>query len=286
MKKTIISDQISMDFEEALLKIENHFQYVEIHSLWNKTVEELDDDEAREVEALLKKHGVRVSCLSTTLFLMCPLYTGVQSLERFNDTFLVFTGDVSRHTECLKKCIELSSRFDTEYIRIFPFRLEKGIDRDFDFLIADMKDTLDDAVILAEKEKKCLLLENCPYSYLPRGAMTCELAESIGSNHLMLLYDVGNSFTSADRRIPDRFKHVSLIDEYGMIKERVRYFHFKDYRQTKSGFQHAVFGEGDVGYQDMYHLINKDGGDRIVSLEPEVEGNELELSITNFVSLP
>ena len=41
-----ITDQVSMDFEEALFSVREQFEYVEIHSLWNKTVEDLSDDEA------------------------------------------------------------------------------------------------------------------------------------------------------------------------------------------------------------------------------------------------
>ena len=38
----IITDQVSMDFEEALQIIKEFgVRYIEIHSLWNKTIEEL-----------------------------------------------------------------------------------------------------------------------------------------------------------------------------------------------------------------------------------------------------
>ena len=283
LRTAIISDQLSMDFEEALIKMKNRFEYVEIHALWNKTVEELHDDEAREVESLLQKHNMNVSCLSTTLFLMCPLHNSVQSLKKFNDTFLVFTGDYGEHMDCLKRCIELSKRLNTEYIRIFPFRLEKGFDGDFHAVYAEMRERFGNAVALAEKEKKCLILENCPYSYLPRGNMTFELAQSLNSRSFMLLYDIGNSFRAAHQPCPERFKEMSLIDEYEVIKERVAYFHFKDYRKRGAEFQHVIFGEGDVGYEKLCSRIRMDNGGKIVSLEPEVEPCDIERSIQNFI---
>jgi sugar phosphate isomerase/epimerase len=283
LRTSIISDQLSMDFEEALVRIKNRFAYVEIHALWNKTVEELHDDEAREVEALLQKHNMSVSCLSTTLFLMCPLRTSVQSLEKFSDTFLTFTGNYGEHMDCLKKCIDLSKRFNTEYIRIFPFRLEEGFDGDFYSVYADMRERFGNAAALAEKEKKCLILENCPHSYLPRGNMTFELAQSMNSRSFMLLYDIGNSFSAAHLPCPERFKQMSLIDEYELIKERVAYFHFKDYKKRGRDFQHVIFGEGDVGYEKLYRHIQKDAGNRIVSLEPEVESRDVEKSIQHFI---
>jgi L-ribulose-5-phosphate 3-epimerase len=285
VRRAIISDQVNMDFEEALHRIRKHFEYVEIHSLWDKTVEDLDDDEAREVETLLKRYGVKVSCLSTTLFLMCPLYTSVETLRRFSDAFLVFTGDVNAHTERLRRCIELSDRFGTTHIRIFPFRTEEGMDVDFSTCISDMKETLSVGVSLAEKDGKLLCLENCPHSYLPRGNMTFELVRSINSENIALLYDPGNSFRAPTSQIPERFRQATLRDEYEHIKELVGYFHFKDYRKTEDGFQHVAFGEGDVGFRDLYVLIRRGNDERTLSLEPEVKNEALEESIRNFIAL-
>ena len=285
MKKAIISDQISMDFEEALFRVKDRFEYIEIHSLWNKTVEELDDTEIHEVEKLLKKYRMHVSCLSTTLFLMCPLYTDVDYLEKFSDKFLVFIGDIDDHVECLQKCIEMGERLNTEYIRIFPFRLEEKATKDFNVYLRDMAEKLQTAVGIAEKGKKCLIIENCPHSYMPRGNMTFELARQINSDRVMLLYDIGNSFRSQNDQYPEEFKKDSLLDEYNKIKEKVTYFHFKDYMKNNNGFQHAAFGEGDVGFTNLYEVIKMDDNDKVISLEPEVDAEGVEISIQNMLAL-
>jgi L-ribulose-5-phosphate 3-epimerase len=285
MRRAIISDQVSKNFDEALHRIRKHFEYVEIHSLWEKTVEDLDDDEAREVETLLKKYGVKVSCLSTTLFLMCPLYSSVETLQRFSDTFPVFTGDVGAHMERLRRCLELSDRFGTTHIRIFPFRTEEGMDVDFSTCITDMRERLSEAVVFAEKNGKLLCLENCPHTYLPRGNMTFELVRSMKSKSIVLLYDLGNSFRAPASQVPERFRRATLRNEYETIKELVRYFHFKDYRKSEDGFQHVAFGEGEVGFKELYALIRGDKGDKTISLEPEVKNEALDESINNFISL-
>ena len=47
----IITDQISMDFEKSLKFIKNlGVSYVEIHSLWDKNIEELDRGEINLVK--------------------------------------------------------------------------------------------------------------------------------------------------------------------------------------------------------------------------------------------
>jgi sugar phosphate isomerase/epimerase len=140
-------------------------------------------------------------------------------------------------------------------------------------------------VSLAERARRTLLLENCPHSYLPRGNMCFTLATAMGSKNLMLLYDVGNSFTSERRQIPDVFQRVSLMEEYDAIQSRVASLHFKDYRKTKSGFEHVAFGTGDIDYKNLAAHMKKQGYGGTVALEPEVSGDDLEASIRNFLNL-
>jgi len=285
LRQSIITDQLSMDFEEALSIAKRDFQLVEIHSLWNKSVEEIDDEEARRVELLLAKHSLGVSCLSTTLYLMCPLYTSVENLERFSDSFLLYIGTCSQHREKLERCLELAERLHADVLRIFPFRAEKGVQTDFPELVEDMSSVLADAVALAEKHGKCLAVENCPYSYLPRGNMTFELAERVGSPSFRLLYDVGNSYRAAYLPFPERFRAESLTEEYERIKGLVRHFHFKDYRKGEGRFSHAALGEGDIDYAGLTAMIRRDGVEACISLEPEVDREGVMRSIGNFLAM-
>jgi L-ribulose-5-phosphate 3-epimerase len=285
VRRSIITDQLSMNFEKALLMAKKDFDLVEIHSLWDKTVEQIDDEEARLAESLLKKHSLGVSCLSTTLYLMCPLYTKVQHLDEFSDKFLVFAGDRGAHLEMLRRCIELADRLGTSVLRIFPFRLEKGVQKDFPQLIEDMHSALEDAVVLAEKNGKCLAVENCPYTYLPRGNMTFQLASAFHSPSLRLLYDIGNSYRSAFLPFPEHFKAESLGKEYERIKDMVAHFHFKDYRKRDNGFAHAALGEGDIGYKELMRSIRRDMGEVCVSLEPEVDEASVLRSVRNFIAM-
>jgi sugar phosphate isomerase/epimerase len=285
LRSSIITDQISMDFEKALSIAKRDFDSVEIHSLWGKTIEDIDDDEARRMELLLKKHSLGVSCLSTTLYLMCPLYTCVDNLERFSDRFLHYTGTLREHLEMLSRCIELADRFGSGVLRIFPFRVEKGVEKDFPQLVEDIGCALADAVSLAERREKCLAIENCPHSYLPRGNMTFELVERIGSPSCRLLYDFGNSFRSANLPFSEKFKAEGLVEEYGRIKGMVRHFHFKDYRRSEHKFIHAALGEGDIAYAELTALIRGDELEACISLEPEVDEEGVMRSIRNFMAM-
>jgi L-ribulose-5-phosphate 3-epimerase len=285
LRTSIITDQLSMDFEEALSIAKKDFHAVEIHSLWGKTIEDIDDEEARRMELLLKKHSLGVSCLSTTLYLMCPLYTEVTHLEKFSDTFLLFTGSGSEHGEKLRRCMELADRVGTDVLRIFPFRREKGVQKEFPQLIADMSSALAGPVALAQKSGKRLAVENCPHAYLPRGNMTFELAQAMRSDSLALLYDVGNSFKASPWVVPAGFRAEGVAEEYERIRDRVVHFHFKDYRKTGKGFEHIAFGEGDAGFEKLSTTIFGESAEKCISLEPEVDREGVLRSIRNFAAM-
>ena len=126
MFKSIITDQLNMDFEKALIDIVNHgYKYIEIHSLWGKTIEELSNEEINTVLKLLRKYNLEVSCLSSTLFFMCPLYPNYE-IKNFKSTFLVTQGNYEDHIEKLKRTCETAKKLNAKYVRLFPFRASEA----------------------------------------------------------------------------------------------------------------------------------------------------------------
>lgn len=118
-----ITDQVSMDFEESLKFIkESGLEYIEIHALWNKNIEELTDEEISEAKRLVKNHGLKVSLVSSTLFLQCHLVESDRKFGPIDDYFITIYGDYDLHIKALERCIELCDIFNTNensYFRIF-----------------------------------------------------------------------------------------------------------------------------------------------------------------------
>ncbi len=186
MKKAIITNQIDMDFDKAaFLAHKWGFQYLEIHSLWGKTIEDLTHDEVDRMAQIINKYHFRVSCLSSTLFLMCPLYHDLSSIEKFNQSFLTYDNTYENHLNKLEWCIDIGKRINAECIRIFPFRIEKeGVRNRVIQLVSDIADKLAKPVQIAEKNYMPLVVENCPFSYLPRGTMTFHLTSIMKNTYL------------------------------------------------------------------------------------------------------
>jgi len=128
-KLGVITDQVSMDFEESLRFIKDlGLEYIEIHALWNKNIEELSDEEVAEAKRLVKKYDLKVSLISSTLFLQCHLDESDKGFESIDDYFITISGDYNTHLKALQRCIELCDIFDSDKLRTFGFIQEKEYD--------------------------------------------------------------------------------------------------------------------------------------------------------------
>ena len=94
----IITDQISMDFEESLKAVKKlGLKYVEIHSLWDKNIEDLNKEEIKKVKSLLKSYDLFLSDISSTIFLQCSINDNPNDFPSLADWFLTISGDFKKH---------------------------------------------------------------------------------------------------------------------------------------------------------------------------------------------
>lgn len=288
MKKSIITDQISMDLEKSLQIISDlSYDYCEIHSLWGKTIEDLNDDEVDKVKELISKYNVKISCLASTVFFMCPLYSKYET-KHFNPNFLVINGNYSKHVEKLKRTMEIAKKLNVIYIRIFPFRRSDSEDivgtEDNIDLIADklMRPTE-----LAKDADVTFVLENCPYTHLPKGILTKRVIDIVNSPNLKLLWDAGNSFREPVEILPKEYANITLGDELNIIFKDIYHIHLKDYLKVDEDkkFKHVTLGTGSIDIKALISKLNNLKYDKYISLEPEVSYNDTIDSMKFFTSI-
>jgi sugar phosphate isomerase/epimerase len=122
MYASIITDEISNDLSKALSVIRKEgYQYIELHQIGTETIEELTETEAREVKKIIDHYGMQVTCLSSTVFFLCPLYED-NEVTLFNPSFHAVRGDVNAHLRYLKQACLTAHLLGCPAIRIFPFR--------------------------------------------------------------------------------------------------------------------------------------------------------------------
>ena len=289
MLKSIITDQINNDLEKALHIIkEEGYEYVELHNVFGKTIEECSNEEVKQIHSLLQKYDMKVSNLASTVFFLCPLYSN-DEVSLFNPEFYAIEGNVDEHLKYLRKTCKIAKELRCPRIRIFPFRFPDnrkppfGTKKDQQLIYYNLKR----AVEIAKQEEIILVLENCPYSHLPKGMMTYEMVKKINDKHLLLLYDPANAYRANKENVPSEYLSCTLMQEIEVIYPFIEHIHIKDYHydaRYKKPFMHKALGEGDIDYYLLFDYLKSKGYDKAISLEPEVSHEKTLKSMRSLVN--
>lgn len=280
MKLSIISDQISDRPEEAFPKIrEAGYEYTELHNIYDKTIEQLDEAETAHVKKLLADNGLKAASLATTVYFVCPLYPN-DHVTGFNDAFHVTEGDRTVHLRRLERACQIAAELEAPVIRLFPFRFPDnrkppfGDEADMETIVSAMKEASD----IAAPYDVILAVENCPYSHLPKGEMTLELIRRTDRPNVRLLYDPANSYRAVKENVPERYLSWDLKKEVKELAPYIAHVHVKNYHYDPSvqpkPFVHVAAGRGDISYEELLPELEALGYTGALSLEPEVGPEE------------
>lgn len=289
MKLSIISDQVSQDLEEALkIIVKEGYEYVELHNVFGHSIETCTKEEVEIIKHLLNRYHVKVSNIASTLFFLCPLYQG-DEVSLFNPGFYSIQGDLAYHLKVLENACWIANELDCPKIRIFPFRWPDnrkgpyGTKLDFEKIIENIKKALD----ISKKHHVTLMLENCPYSHLPKGKMTLQVVQEINDPYLKLLWDPANSYRAIRENVPKEYMYWSLEEELLHLYPYIGHIHLKNYHYVSGlvkPFVHVPLLNGDIDYKTLVKSI-QETCDCILSLEPEVDKKGTLLSMQCLKSL-
>lgn len=260
-KLGVITDGISRDFEHALqVTTEAGLEYAELQFLWEKEVGDLNDDELAKAQAMIEKYGVKVSCISRHNF--AGMLVGAVDVGDENHT---------KHMDGLKRCIDLAKAVNCDLVRIMSFRREmilfgtEGAEKwivskgSWDKLI----ELLRPAVKLAEAEGVTLVLETGNNAMITSGHLGRKLLDAIGSDHLKILWDPGNSLYACEPTYPDGYDSLQ-VDGIGHI-------HIKDciVDMPKATVHFREMGQGQMAqyFEPLAAALKKDGYTGGISLE-------------------
>ncbi|EOS59355.1 hypothetical protein C815_02256 [Firmicutes bacterium M10-2] len=279
MQRSIISDQVHENVECAFRKIhEEGYEWVELHNVFEKSIEQCDMEEVEEIARLLEKYRLKVCSIASTIFFLCPLYKG-DEVSLFNDSFYSIAGNVEEHLEYARKACRIAKRLNAPYIRVFPFRVPDnrkgpyGTKNDFERIEENMKRLVE----IAKEEDMVFVVENCPYSHLPKGEMTLKLVQMINDAHLRLLWDPGNSYRAEKDQVPEEYLSWSLPEEARHLASYIGHIHIKDYHydsRFEKPFIHRPIGKGDIDFHLIFNELEGSGYSNVLSLEPEVDREE------------
>ena len=263
----VINDEISADFDHACSVAANEFglQWIELRSMWNKNVTDLNAEEVDRSRQILEKYKLRVTDIASPLFKVhwpgAPQSKEGPRRDEFHADF-----DFKQQDKVLERCLELCKAFQTDRIRCFDFwRIEDP--RPYRDAI---NQKLTDAARTCAKQNIILLLENEMACNTGSGKEAIATMKAIREPNFMLNWDPGNSATFAD--------DVPYPDDYNQLpKDRIGHCHCKDTIRKPGGkFQWAPVGGGVVDWVGQFKAFQRDGYRYAVSLETHWHGAKPE----------
>lgn len=255
MRLSVITDEISQDFEHALdVMAEYGVRGAELRGLWRTNVADLSEGQVRRAKEALDARGMTVVGLSTPVY-KCELKTGGTSI--LGAMHLAKARGLDEQTELLRRCAAIGRAFGTKQIRVFSFWNRGPLTAEIEKRIAE---AFSDPIRVAEEEDVLLVLENEHACYLGTGAETARVLAAHDSPRLRACWDPGNAYMAGEKPYPDG---------YEAIRPYLAHVHIKDAARLpgRSEPEWVVVGEGEVNYLAQIAALKRDGYDGWLSLE-------------------
>lgn len=206
--------------------------------------------------------------------------SGIQAICIATPTEMVRGDSTARDQDLLRESIQFAAEIGALYVNTYFGHLSQ---RDDDYAIDDYARAIEPCLRDAAQLGVYVCLENeCDYfGRDPSGSdvtrrpetVVC-LFEKVGSPFFKLTFDPANAYFAGND--PISFYHV--------VKEVVAYIHVKDgkrlgqYEKVSSGFHGCVdnginyatcpFGKGDVPWEELLKVLECDGYNSFLTLEP------------------
>jgi L-ribulose-5-phosphate 3-epimerase len=257
----VINDEIAQDFGHVCEIASRRFgmRWIELRSMWNKNVVNLDSYEIAETQRLLKNNQLRVTDIASPLFKVdwpgAPKSKFGEQGDQFKASF-----NFNQQDDLLDRSIEVAKMVGTDRVRCFDFwRLD-----DPSPFRAAMDAKLQDAAEHASKSGIILLLENEPACNTGTGREASRTLSAVKSRSLMLNWDPGNAAARGETPYPDGYSVLP--------KDRIGHCHCKDLTPKQGGYDWAAVGKGIIDWVGQFKALKSDGYRYAVSLETHWRG--------------
>ena len=256
----VINDEIGQDFDRVCSIVSHDFglEWIELRSMWNKNVVNLDSREIAESQKILAKYELGVTDIASPLFKTD--WPGAPK-SKFSPKSPQFGADFSfeQQDEVLDRSLALAKAFRTDRVRCFDFwRLDDQAQ-----YRAAINAKLFEAATKAGKQNVILLLENESTCNTAAGAEAAKVLAAVKSSHFMLNWDPGNATAAGEKAYPDGYDLLP--------KNRIGHCHCKD--AVKMGKEDwAAMGQGVIDWVGQFKALKRDGYRFAVSLETHWRG--------------
>jgi len=260
-KIAVINDEISQDFGRACEVASQQFgmEWMELRSMWDKNVVNLDAKEIAEAKSILKKNNLRVTDIAGPLFKVDWPGAPKSKFSPEHDSFGAnFT--YAQQGEVLDRAIAMAREFSTDRIRCFDFW---RLDDQAPYRKA-MNEQLQQTAEKLRKIKMILILENEFACNTATGAEGAKVLADVPSRAFMINWDPGNAALLGEKPYPDGYDLLP--------KDRIGHCHCKDAVKNGDKYEWAAMGKGLIDWAGQFAALKRDGYHHVVSLETHWRG--------------
>jgi hypothetical protein len=129
-KLAVINDEITQDFEKACQIVSGDFglHWIELRTLWNKNVTELNEKELQDAQKILEEHKLRVTDIASPLFKTdwpgAPRSSQSETRDQFHADF-----DAGAQDKLLERCVSLAKFLQDSLFRLLAAGRSEAIPR-------------------------------------------------------------------------------------------------------------------------------------------------------------
>jgi sugar phosphate isomerase/epimerase len=260
----VITDEISPDFDHACHVASQEFgmQWVELRSMWGKSLMDLGTDQIAEAHKILERYNLQVTDIASPLFKTDWPGAPRSQYGSKGDMHGAAESTFKQQDEILEKSISLAKQFKTNKVRCFDFwRLD-----DVRPHRAAIDDKLHETAEKAGKEGILLVLENEFECNTATGREAARTLGAIKSSSLALNWDPGNAVMRGEM---DAYPTAWEM----LPKNRIHHCHVKNAVKNDAGkIVWSPTGQGVIDWTGQFRALKAAGFKDAVSLETHWHG--------------
>lgn len=270
----IILDEISQDFQEAMLMVKKvEIKWVELRVLDGLNVAQLSTKRAREYSRILRSNNLKVCGISSPL-LKCYL-PGEENKGSVGDQFGFQISDYLSHLSIVDHLMDIAEIFEAPLIRAFTFWKTSEFSSS---KIEKIAESMTPLLLKARQRGFVFAIENEPSCYVQTAAQLSLLLDKLSSTNVKALWDPGNA----------KLVGEGEKEGYEKVKDHLVHVHLKDFKVFDERVEFVIPGEGVVDDAFLIEQLSRSGYKGVISLEPcrgTLEFDELKKTVARLRQL-
>ena len=253
----VITDEFTQDFERICrTAVEMGIPALELRTIWNKNIVDMNDEEIRQVEHLAQEFGLEVVSIASPVF-KCTLPDGGDIDHRFEQDAFHSAHTYDDQPRILERSLELANIFEAPIVRVFSFWRTVQPEKITSRIIEALHGAVEKAAAAGVK----IGLENEHACNIATASESAPILDAIQHPSFGLVWDPANCYIAGEVPYPDGYGRLAA--------NRILHVHAKDgvLPPGSDRMNWGDVGAGEVDWTGQLAAMVRDGYTGMVSLE-------------------